>query len=185
MNLFYIIISLELLLKNLILTQSINKPYITKLDTSCLMGGILTNDELINKIHSCKIHQDIKNQLIKNINNENDDSYRQDIDWKNKIIYIHYGKRIYLKDRWHQLFLFYSYSAHYQFERKEYVCKYIRYRQMCFYRTVKRKLRNEEIENLKNNALEKIKSKIQLLFSSSVDEIQKDKFYSVFPFFSN
>ena len=60
MNLFYIIISLELLLKNLILTQSINKPYITKLDTSCLMGGILTNDELINKIHSCKIHQDIK-----------------------------------------------------------------------------------------------------------------------------
>ena len=56
---------------------------------------------------------------------------------------------------------------------------------MCFYRTVKRKLRNEEIENLKNNALEKIKSKIQLLFSSSVDEIQKDKFYSVFPFFSN
>ena len=99
------------------------EPNITKLVITCSLAGVTTYDIYKSKINFCNIHKEIKQKLLYNIDNEKEDYQKQEIDWNKRIIYYHYVKRIYLPDRWHELYYFYSVSAYLEKSIKKRVCK--------------------------------------------------------------
>ena len=158
-------------------------PHITKLDITCSMAGVTTYDVYKSKLYSCGIHKDIKQQLFNNIDNEKEDYQKQDVDWNKKIIYYHYVKRIYLPDRWHQLYFIYSYTAHVAKNRLQKKCRQVRRHQICHNESIPDRINDKDVEAMKNKAFNTLISKVNVQFSSTVDENNKELFYNNFPLF--
>ncbi len=158
-------------------------PHIIRLDIPCLMAGVTTYDEYKVKLYSCGIHKEIKQQLLNNIDNENEEYQKQEVDWNKKIIYYHYAKRIYLPDRWHQLYFIYSYAAHVEKKKLERRCRQIRRHKICENQSIPDRINDKDVEAMKNKAFNTVKSKVNVQFSSSVDESNKELFYNNFPLF--
>ena len=158
------------------------EPNITKLVITCSLAGVTTYDIYKSKINFCNIHKEIKQKLLYNIDNEKEDYQKQEIDWNKRIIYYHYAKRLYLPDRWHQLFFIYSYSAHVAKNKAIQKCREVRSHRICHKEFIPDSINNKDIEAMKNKAFNTVISKANVQFSSSVDESMKKLFYAYFPF---
>ena len=158
------------------------RKYIQKIDTHCLIGGILTENELKKKLSSCNIYQKTKQQILQNFNKDINEFEFQNEDLEKKIIYFNYAKKILHDDKIHHSFFIYSYSIKVEKSKMLYNCRIFFVFESCSSgKKIDLKIEKEDIEKWKNQSLNNILKKIKLEFSNSVDEKLKKKFYSDFP----
>ena len=155
---------------------------IQKIDTHCLIGGILTENELKKKLSSCNIYQKTKQQILQNFNKDKNEFEFVNEDLEKKLIYFNYAKKILHDDKIHHSFFIYSYSIKVVKSKDLYNCiRYFIFETCSFRKTIDLKIQKEDIEKWKSQSLNNILKKIKLEFSNSVDEKLKKKFYSDFP----
>ena len=157
--------------------------YIQKIDTHCLIGGILTENELKKKLSSCNIYQKTKQQILQNFNKDKNEFEFVNEDLEKKLIYFNYAKKILHDDKIHHSFFIYSFSIKVEKSRELWNCRRIHmFSKYCrFEKRVDIKIEKEDIKKWKNQSLNKILKNIKLEFSNSVDEKLKEKYYSNFP----
>ena len=74
-------------------------------------AGIITYENLKSKIYATSLHPDFRKHILENFENEKYENTRFDADGRNRRITGAYFKRIFLPDRWHELFYFYSFTT--------------------------------------------------------------------------
>ena len=148
-------------------------------------AGVVTYDTLRSKVYYTYLHKDFRNDIINKFDEEKYENQRVDIDWNAKTVHAYYLKRIYLPDRWHELYYFYSVSAYLEKSIKKRVCKRVGRTTRCDFVNVPQNLDRREVDILKNEAINKVQRQIKVEFSNTVDENLREQFYSQYPHLRN
>ena len=144
-------------------------------------AGVVTYDTLRSKVYYTYLHKDFRNDIINKFDEEKYENQRVDIDWNAKTVHAYYFKRIYLPDRWHELYYFYSVSvvAH-KFERKR-ECKRIGRQMRCQLVDHPKGINKNDVEFMKKTGINTMHSSMQVEFASTVDDTYKEQFYVQYP----
>jgi len=159
--------------------------YIRNLRKNIASAGVITYENLRSKVMFTYLHKDFRNDILLKFDEEKYENLRVDIDWRSKIIHAYYLKRIYLPDRWHELYYFYSVSAYLEKSIKKRVCKRVGRTTRCDFVNVPQNLDRREVDILKNEAINKVQRQIKVEFSNTVDENLREQFYSQYPHLRN
>lgn len=144
-------------------------------------AGIITYENLKSKIYATSLHPDFRKHILENFENEKYENTRFDADGRNRRITGAYFKRIFLPDRWHELFYFYSFTTIVEKSIKKRECRRINRMLHCKYVDVPQHLDGRDVEYFKRESLNRIQRQIKVEFSPSVDENNKEQFYAQYP----
>ena len=144
-------------------------------------AGIITYENLKSKIYATSLHPDFRKHILENFENEKYENTRFDADGRNRRITGAYFKRIFLPDRWHELFYFYSFTTNVEKSFKKRECRRINRMLHCKYVDVPQHLDGRDVEYFKRESLNRIQRQIKVEFSPSVDENNKEQFYAQYP----
>ena len=144
-------------------------------------AGVVTYDTLRSKVYFTYLHKDFKNDILNKFDEEKYENQRVDIDWNAKTVHAYYLKRIYLPDRWHELYYFYSVSVTVnKFEKKK-ECKRVGRQTICKLVDHPKGLDKRDVEFMKNKGINSMHSSMQVEFASTVDDSYKEQFYAQYP----
>lgn len=144
-------------------------------------AGIITYENLKSKIYATSLHQDFRKHILQNFENERYENSRFDADGRNRRITGSYLKRIFLPDRWHELFYFYSFTTIIEKSFKKKQCRRINRMLRCNYIDVPQHLDGRDVQNFRTESINRIQRQIKVEFSPSVDENNKEQFYAQYP----
>ena len=137
-------------------------------------AGVVTYDTLRSKVYFTYLHRDFRNDILNKFDEEKYENQRVDIDWKAKTVHAYYLKRLYLPDKWHELYYFY------RFEKKK-ECKKVGTQLRCKLVDHPKGLNNRDIDFMKSKGINSMHNSMQVEFASTVDDSYKEQFYAQYP----
>ena len=156
---------------------------IRKMEVKTALAGVLAYEELTSLIYQTNLFNEFKKEILNKLDSEREEIIKDNIDWKNKIIYTNYFKRIYHNDKWHHSFALYNIVTFVDKREEKRICKKVLRMTRCYTSFEPVDLNQNDVNLLRDRAINSIYYRTGIKFSNSADESHKEKFYLEFPNF--